>query len=427
MPGDLTLDIESGALPPGSSVKLVSVPASQLAAPVSSYLTSVGTFRLDLGGKPASGKVGMSLPIPAGVTVRQDDQIFFFAEKQTPRGPMLQLVEIGKVEGQRIKTASWPYCGLGAVAGLLQVSIGQSILATASISTAGSLGTFGGGSLVIDVPGDVQRAADAAGACGEVALPPGRPFSVSALDPKGEVITTAHFGPPDWEGIGEIFVPAPKSEPGPFRILQSFPGRPGVNGQEMVDVPLQASILLEFSDRLRSNFDNEPISVCKQPSRPADLDKNCFCLYRKRDDDYLFCEPGKLIVESVGDPALPRVLKFVPERRLKYASRYVVKLRGIQAGAVGEGALGNSADFAFTTFEPKVLSSASLAQASDAGRPVRPRSITTLAGGRVGIAMGSGEFHDPDRGFAVIDIRDPRAIRYEAKNEWTDLGRAAAV
>jgi hypothetical protein len=154
MPGDLTLEIAPAAVAAGTPVKLVKVDDSRLKAPVANFLMRAGTFEVNLGGQPAKGKVGMSLPIPAGVTIGPSDQIFFFAEKPSPLGPLLELVEIGKVEGNRIKTASWPYCGLAEVAGLLQVAIADSFVAAGSVSVAGGLaGSVVGGGIIVEAAG----------------------------------------------------------------------------------------------------------------------------------------------------------------------------------------------------------------------------------------------------------------------------------
>jgi hypothetical protein len=399
-PNEAELLIAEGALPDGTVVRLGDRPVGEFQAAMSPVMSFITGFDLQITGGVASTPMKLSFEIPHGLTVAPDAQILVLRQFDFPlpgggTEKRYSLIEVGKVVGDRITTASPPFCGITSTVQFMFVEATVP-LAMASVSVSSS---FPGVSTVTIASPSVSLSSYVGGGCNEFAVPVSEAFSGEVHDNTAAGLTTVDFGTPDWpvDQIGTIFFPGPKTDAGPFRLVDNLPAA------DAEDVPIASSFYLQFSEEVDwtapvPGCDDHPndkycVPVCDVQA-PTE---HCLCVHAT---DWPACISGE--ARAVRDGLGVRsVLEFRPDRRFEFATEWEVDVQGIRPSTMEDMPIDTPAyNLVFRTFDPVVIGSLLLQE--------EPQDLEVLEDGSIAVAVDpEGEW--AETGLAIIDVSDPTA------------------
>ncbi len=407
-PDGLLLDVPAGVIPDGTPIRADRFDETQLAVPLPPQLdiTFLGGLRVEMGDVVASDEIHVSIPIPAGIDLAEDAQIFLLEERVILGELRYVLANKARVAGDRIETASPPFRGVREsgryVLGNPKLPIAYETPITQGLDTNGTIAIEANGFWGIG-GSDTQPI---------FAVPVDVPFSYSVYDAAvGNLITTIPADP----------VPVPSNEVVPLPLCEASQGddervevvglHPAPNAfisypiytriDVVFDRAIDSEIIEENFRLIRLNAATEEIGILAALGQGLDLGSSV-----ERDTSSPLVDPSS------------RRITFRPKRRLQYGARYFIDLSGVR-GLCGAGAP-DPGFYVFSTFSPQALGG-TIPQPLDV-----VNDVAVLSREYVAVANG-GPNENQGRGVVLVDVSDPEFPVVNQASEIALEGQTIAV
>lgn len=405
--GGVQAIVPPGAVPDGTPIRVAGIQQADMAVAVPSFARFVSAIEVEMGGVVASDEIDVALPIPAGVSLDPAKELLVYAQRDFFGTPVVTQVNVAHVVNGRIETASPPFPGVRrsgkyAVAEGISALEQLTILPALKLQVAAAIGSVRTGvdAVFIENFGINDDGSDRAIAI--VAIPRSVPFEITLVNGSPTPVATVPFGPLAGSGLTQIRV-GPPDDGSPFEATTILPA------DQSEEVLIHPVVSVAF---------NKAIDEASVLASFQLVDESIASPSQAR-------VPGQITFETVNGES--RIVRFVPDRRLKVGTQYRIQLQGICTflGAASGGACSDplgTPDAQFITFRPRRINGVELTDANDvsAWDPISGGAPTD----RLLVAHGSEQSADTT-GVVLIDVSEPQAPQILSETAIT--GRTLAV
>lgn len=385
-PEESQVNVPPGAVPDGTPIRIDLVIEDDLEEPIPEWLSFLAGINLSMGDVIATEELKVSVPVPEGSDLTTDSQILVLQEIDVFGEKKYTLANIAKLDNGRLETASPPFRGVRQSGNFYFGKADIEVIFEEVRHVPLGLG------VIVYLQANLLWSPWRVDHFAIFAIPVNLPYSYQGYTATGELIMEVPMDPVNLPaGSVTANVICSGTEPD-LAIVDAHPY--GITH----DIPIYTHIFVKFNQ---------------------DLDRTAAQAFKVFELDQMGNEirevQGK-IGPSDFTIQTHDTITFKPKRRLKFNTRYRIKL-----GAVRPACSNNPTvipDIAFKTFNPKVIG------VNNAGETAYPNDICVLD--EKTIAVANGNFQGTDnRGVVIYDVSNPENPSFVFEKPFA--GRTTAV